>query len=275
MPAPEETVSLPPVVDGEEAVVLSVSVLSKKTRPPPRYTEDSLAKAMEDAARFVDDPQLKKILKAKDVSGIGTVATRPALIEEIKRQGYAVRDKSYLVPTDKGMALIDWLPEVMTDVARTARWEAKLDAIAQGGLSRGAFEQEVLSDIVQLLGALRRRPGMKVTLSAGASASAASSTASTTKKGKSVADTGKRTNPPTEKMLALAEKIAERLGQKLSKDVRASFDACKEFLDSNKLGPSPKAVEFAKSIAQKKGLELDDATLADAKALSAWIDANK
>lgn len=86
-----------------------------------------------------------------------------------------------------------------------------------------------------------------------------------------------RRNAPTEKMLQFAERLAERKSIPLPKDIRESFEVCKAFLDEHgaELPPSQKAINWANDIAPKKKILLSAETLADARKLSEWIDANK
>jgi hypothetical protein len=83
-------------------------------------------------------------------------------------------------------------------------------------------------------------------------------------------------NPPTVKMLAFAEKIAERLNQPLPAAVRLSFDECKAYLDVNgSLPPTEKALAFARLIANKAKVCLTEEALTSGKALSAWINEHR
>jgi len=91
-----------------------------------------------------------------------------------------------------------------------------------------------------------------------------------------MADTNEqRKGTPTEKMVAAAKTAAERHGVKLPADFDKDFDVCKKFLDEYLAKPTPKALSFAEKIAKEKGLTLPDEARTNAKALSAWIDANK
>ncbi|QHS09075.1 hypothetical protein [Sinimarinibacterium sp. NLF-5-8] len=82
-------------------------------------------------------------------------------------------------------------------------------------------------------------------------------------------------NPPTPKMLAWAQTVAERFGVDLPQDAHASFESCKAFLDEHKpVPPSQKQVEYAQRIAQSLGIELEEETLADYMLTSQWLDQN-
>lgn len=122
---------LPRVTQGEAAHCLSAGLEAKKTQPPSRYTEGTLITAMKSVGRNVADPKLKSVLK--ETAGIGTVATRAAIIQNLLTREYVrVEKKKYLISTDKGRNLIDILPPVLTDPATTARWEQALEEVAAG-----------------------------------------------------------------------------------------------------------------------------------------------
>ncbi len=130
----EGAAKLPPVSDGDDAEVHSVAVDAKKTQPPKSYTEATLLADMESVAKFCEDPKLKAVLK--ESSGIGTPATRAAIIETVKKRGYLEVDGKRIVSTEKGQRIFDLLTAqfpAMIDPAETARWEDSLNAIAEGG----------------------------------------------------------------------------------------------------------------------------------------------
>ncbi|TNL03229.1 DNA topoisomerase III [Kosakonia cowanii] len=121
---------LPALRQGETCAVSGGSVKTQHTRPPERYTEGTLIAAMKNAAQFIADPRLKKILKEN--AGLGTEATRAGIIETLLNRGFLVREKKYLGYTPTAGALIDALPPALKDPATTALWEQALDEIAEG-----------------------------------------------------------------------------------------------------------------------------------------------
>jgi DNA topoisomerase-3 len=124
---------LPPIKTGDIGTVTKAVLDAKKTKPPARFTEATLLKAMENVAAFVDDPAAKKTLK--ETSGIGTPATRANVIETLKERAYIVIKKKQISPTETAFALIDSLRKVAPDYANpvmTARWEDVLEEIASG-----------------------------------------------------------------------------------------------------------------------------------------------
>jgi DNA topoisomerase-3 len=126
----EDKQTLPPLSQGEKVSVAKAEALEKTTKPPSRYTEATLLAAMENAGRFADDDDLADTLKA--VGGIGTPATRAAIIETLIKRSYMQREKKLLVPTSDGEVLIDLAPEQMKSVELTARWENGLLEIEHG-----------------------------------------------------------------------------------------------------------------------------------------------
>ena len=134
---------LPPLESGEPVEVMSAQVEAKKTQPPAPYTDGTLIAAMKSVAKSVDDPVLKARLK--ETAGIGTEATRPAIIETLLKRGYVARKKKTVVSTDAGRDLIAAVPDAVSDPATTARWEEALDAIAAGTGALDEFMREQLT----------------------------------------------------------------------------------------------------------------------------------
>lgn len=257
---------LPQLDDGEMASVVSVALLERATRKPTPYTEGTLLDDMKGAAKFVNDPELRKALRQKEVSGIGTAATRAETIEKLKSAGYIEVKGKKLIPTPKGMAFIQWLDSVMpelTDVALTAQWQAKLDVVAESGGGAGFFN-EVATDVRRIIEVFKKAPPMQFA-------------STTTEKGSSTMSEN-RSSKPTEKMLDFAKRIATKINAELPAEAIADFDACKKFIDDNKdaaMRPTEKQLAFAQRIAGEKGVAVPDEALADGRKLSEWIDANK
>lgn len=128
--------TLPYLKKGQEVTVLQSKYNKKKTQPPPLYTEGSLLSAMENAGRFVEDEQLKEQMKE---SGLGTPATRAAIIERLLTVGYITRKGKTLIPTEKGMKLIEIVPEQLKSPQTTAKWEKGLNSIAKGNMTDEKF----------------------------------------------------------------------------------------------------------------------------------------
>lgn len=139
----EKETTLPALTQGE--IVSGVYELKEKeTEPPKRYTDKTLLAAMISAGKDLEDEELKKILADPSVAGIGTPATRDAIIETLLKRGYAARDKKTLSATDKGIALIDTLPiESIQSPALTAKWEKRLHEIERGNERAETFQSDI------------------------------------------------------------------------------------------------------------------------------------
>ncbi len=134
---------LPRLDRGESVSVLEVGSEAKETKPPRRYSDGTLVRAMETAGKLVDDDELREAMKD---SGIGTPATRAAIIERLIQVGYVERDGRALVVTEKGLNVIRLLGEhALTSPSLTGDWEHRLARIETGSDSREAF----MSDIVK------------------------------------------------------------------------------------------------------------------------------
>jgi DNA topoisomerase-3 len=134
---PANTGPLPPLPAGAHVTVTAASVLNKETCPPKPFTDGSLIAAMCAIAKYVTDPGAKKILTEAD--GIGTPATRAAILETLFERGYVERKSKAIVSTSTGRDLIAGLPNVATTPDLTAVWEAALRAIHDGRHSLDAF----------------------------------------------------------------------------------------------------------------------------------------
>lgn len=130
----------------------------KKTKPPGRFTEGTLIAAMESIGKHVEDKELKKILK--ETSGIGTQATRAAIIETLINREFVRRNKKQLISTDKGRELLNLLPRIVKDPATTARWEQDLEDIAQGYLKLDEFITKQNTNIAYMIEELKKHKGV-------------------------------------------------------------------------------------------------------------------
>jgi DNA topoisomerase-3 len=133
--------TLPKLEQGESVSTLEVGLEAKETKPPRRYTDASLLGAMETAGRLVDDEEIREQMKD---SGIGTPATRAAIIERLIQVGYVERDGRALVATDKGLHVVRLLGEhPLTMPALTGEWEKRLDQIEHGRETRPKFMADI------------------------------------------------------------------------------------------------------------------------------------
>jgi len=132
---------LPKLARDERVRTREIEALAKETKPPRRYSEGSLLAAMETAGKLVDDEELREAMKD---SGIGTPATRAAIIERLLAVGYIERDGRSLVCTEKGMNVIRLLGEhKLTSPELTGDWEHRLTNIEQGSDSRERFMKDI------------------------------------------------------------------------------------------------------------------------------------
>ena len=130
--------------DWKEGDVLSLSACSiteGKTKPKPLHTEATLLAAMETAGKEIEDDTLRQAIKD---CGIGTPATRAAIIETLLKREYMVRVKKTLVPTEKGLALYSIVKGMdIANVEMTGRWEAELARIERGEKAATDFKAEI------------------------------------------------------------------------------------------------------------------------------------
>ncbi len=125
----ESETQLPPLSVGDTRTVRGAAVKEDKTKPPAQHTDASLLAAMETAGKELDDEELARQMKG---SGIGTPATRAAIIERLLQVGYAQRKGKNLLATDKGVALIGLMPGEIASPELTGRWELALHEITDG-----------------------------------------------------------------------------------------------------------------------------------------------
>ncbi|SEB12432.1 DNA topoisomerase III [Variovorax sp. YR216] len=135
---------LVPVKPGEMVKVQSSEIKGLKTRPPARYSEATLLGAMEGAGKTIDDDELRAAMTEK---GLGTPATRAAIIEGLLTEKYIHREGRELIPTAKAFQLMTLLRglgvEELSKAELTGEWEYKLAQMEHGKLSREAFMREI------------------------------------------------------------------------------------------------------------------------------------
>ncbi|HUG21585.1 DNA topoisomerase III [Piscinibacter sp.] len=140
----EDDANLVPVKPGELVRTEHVAVNALRTKPPARYTEATLLSAMEGAGKLIDDDELREAMQEK---GLGTPATRAAIIEGLLMEKYMHRDGRELVPTAKAFQLMTLLRglqvEELTKPELTGNWEFQLAEMEKGKLSREKFMDEI------------------------------------------------------------------------------------------------------------------------------------
>jgi DNA topoisomerase-3 len=132
---------LPRLIADETVRTTGIESARKETKPPRRYSDASLLGAMETAGKLVEDDELREAMKD---SGIGTPATRAAIIERLITVGYLERDGRALVATEKGLNVIRLLGEhALTSPGLTGSWEQRLGQIERGEESRKKFMGDI------------------------------------------------------------------------------------------------------------------------------------
>jgi DNA topoisomerase-3 len=136
----EENASLPKVEAGERLPIPEKELLQKQTKPKPLFTEATLLKAMETAGKDIEDEVLRQAMKD---TGLGTPATRAAIIETLIKRTYIVREKKNLVPTEIGLAVYDVVKDrKIAHAELTGAWEKRLEEI-RSGASVQDFQNEI------------------------------------------------------------------------------------------------------------------------------------
>lgn len=130
---------LPELKIEDELKIKEAKVLGKQTKPPVLYTEATLLGAMENAANQIESEQERKALQG---IGIGTPATRAAIIETLFKREYIKRDKKFLLPTEKGLKVYEWVRDKkIADVTMTAEWELVLQKIENNEIDVAVFQK--------------------------------------------------------------------------------------------------------------------------------------
>ena len=150
---------LPPdLALGQPQDVREVEALRRKTRAPKRFTEATLLTAMETAGKTLDEKELSEAMKE---SGLGTPATRAAIIEVLLKRGYISRAGKNLEATDKGIRLIDVVHPEVKSPAMTGQWEAYLQRIERGKAQLEPFLTGIEQYVQQVVGKVEAPPKRK------------------------------------------------------------------------------------------------------------------
>jgi len=151
---------LPVLREGEQVETRSVESIRKETQPPRRFSEASLLAAMETAGKDIEDAELREAMKD---SGIGTPATRAAIIERLLQVGYIEREGRALHATEKGVQVISLLgAHPLTSAEMTGDWELRLARIAQGEDTRPAFMSDIEKFTTDTVAELDKLKGVKI-----------------------------------------------------------------------------------------------------------------
>ena len=140
----EEENTLPELSEGQTFTSPTAKVTEHFTTPPKPHSEATLLSAMERAGNGDTDPDAER-------RGLGTPATRAAVIEKLVKSGFAERKGKQLIPTQNGAALVSVLPDMLTSPQLTAEWENNLTQIAKGAADAGEFMQRIEAMARELL----------------------------------------------------------------------------------------------------------------------------
>ena len=140
---------LPRLKVGDQLRCERGELLEKMTQPPKAFNDASLLAAMTGIARFVQDEELRKVLRETD--GLGTEATRAGIIELLFARGFLQRQGKQIHATEAGKALIAALPQALSRPDMTAQWESQLDAISRKAFNYQGFMQPLEQALPQLI----------------------------------------------------------------------------------------------------------------------------
>jgi DNA topoisomerase-3 len=145
----EKTQTLPEINKNNSLKSLSVKLIAGKTKPPARYTEATLLSAMEHPGKLIED---RKLREAMDQShGLGTPATRAEILEKLFNSFYMNRQGKEIIPTSKGIQLINLVPEELKSPELTAQWEQQLTEISKGRAKSQVFLEDMRDYASQLV----------------------------------------------------------------------------------------------------------------------------
>lgn len=133
---------------GDHKKVENCRLNKAKTKPPARYSEATLLTAMESPGKYIEDEELREVMKG---SGLGTPATRAEIIEKLFNTFYIERQGKEIVPTTKGIQLIELVPPSLRSPELTALWEQQLTDISRGKSSKGKMIVSIRNDAGEMV----------------------------------------------------------------------------------------------------------------------------
>ena len=152
----EQDAALSPIPKGAKITCARISKEQAETRPPARYNEATLLSAMENSDKLVEDEELAEAMKER---GLGTPATRAAIIEKLLNEKYLVREGKELTPTGKAFNLFSLLEamkiELLASPEMTGEWEHKLNQILHGKFTRKQFMAEIRETTAHIISQIR------------------------------------------------------------------------------------------------------------------------
>lgn len=144
---------LPLLKVGEKVKCNDAKVETKKTKPPSRFNNSTLIQAMTEASKYIENPELKKILKS--TKGLGTVATQANIVNNAMRYEYLKEDKNNIITTEKARLLIQAVPDMIKSIETSAYWESMLEDISTGQTSPEAFFDIQKKALVQIISEMK------------------------------------------------------------------------------------------------------------------------
>lgn len=138
----EKEDKLPIINKDEESDVIRVQLHSKKTQPPKHYNENTLLGVMKNPKKFLDDKELQEAMASTE-AGLGTPATRAAIIENLVHRGYVERKGKQLIATTLGEQLVSVCPDELKSPEITADWEQKLRDVSLGDMTKDEFMSQI------------------------------------------------------------------------------------------------------------------------------------
>ena len=170
----EDEQKIPPgLSEAQPLRVTAAEAVEKKTRPPKRFTEGTLLTAMESAGKTLEEKELSDAMKDR---GLGTPATRAAIIETLLRREYIVRKGKSLEATEKGIHLIEAVHPAVKSPAMTGEWESRLRQIERGEGKLRDFMQRIEEYVREVVGGEPAKPFGQARSSNGAAAPVATGT---------------------------------------------------------------------------------------------------
>ena len=138
--------------EGQTQNVLGAKAEKKTTKPPNRFTEATLLTAMETAGKTVEEKELSDAMRD---TGLGTPATRAAIIETLVKREYVIRAGKSLEATEKGIALVGAVHPYVKSAAMTGEWEARLSRSARGDGELGGFVKGIEAYVKYVVGSVQ------------------------------------------------------------------------------------------------------------------------
>ncbi len=152
-PSNKKDKHLPVLSEGQQGTLDEAEANEAQTRPPKPHDDASILDAMEKAGRNLDDASMKRAMRS---AGLGTPATRAAILQTLLDRKYVRREGKALRATDKGIALVDMLPaKELLSAELTGRWEARLSTMVEGQEARPVFMSDVAALVGRLVGDVR------------------------------------------------------------------------------------------------------------------------